>query len=118
MKKIIFILSIFFICTPAFAERYRAVDDNGTVALVLAVGNIDEAWGKHPLYGHAFLDIDSARLPSIDDRKYWKISGNSVIVDSVKKQSDIDLKSAKESGKDAVLAKLKISKDEFDKLVS
>ena len=42
--------------------------------------------------------------------------GKKIEIDTVKKQADIDAEAAKQAEKDAVLLKLKITSDEFDKL--
>ena len=61
--------------------------------------------------------IDPTTLPSKADRNYWKHSNGQVVVDTVKKQQDETEKEAKADRKAAVLAKLKISEEEFKDLV-
>ena len=70
------------------------------------------------LGGLPYSKVDPQTFPSREDRRFWKKSGNSVIVDEVKKQAFIDAENAKESEKDSVLKKLKISKKEAEALNS
>lgn len=52
------------------------------------------------------------------DREHWSLKNNKVEADQVKKQAKESAKAQKESEKAAILAKLKISKEEFEKIKS
>lgn len=98
------------------ADTVRAIQTSEGVAVMSSEQNLDEAWESHPLKGNPFIDIDRSKLPDSSDRKYWKILGSNVVVDVVKKQNDLDKRTAVEAEKTAVLAKLKISKKEAEAL--
>lgn len=123
MRKIIgflFVFSIFFSFT-VYADTY-AVDraDGGVSIINYNEGSKDTLQDViHDLGfdGRPVKRVSASDLPSTrEDRKYWTLQGNKVVVDTAKKQVAEAEKAAKEAEKDAVLAKLKISRAEFEKL--
>lgn len=110
MKKSLFVLALLFVCGSA--EAKHCVSDADGLKVLIGVNQSCEDYAKE--LGVAITLVDS--LPAREDRKYWKLDGSKVVVDSVKKQADIDKKAQAQAEKDAVLLKLKITKEEFEKL--
>lgn len=103
-------------------DKYMVERPDGGVTVIYYVSgskdSIEDVIKSYGLSGLPYQKVNASDIPATRiDRKYWKKSGNSMGIDTVKRQSDIDAKTAKEAEKDAVLTKLKISKDEFKKLV-
>ena len=112
-----FLIALMLITSPLYAEKFGVEKPDGSVAIVNYVtgsqDSKDDVLRDAGLSGTVF---EPGATPGRSDRKYWKRSGSSIVVDSVKKQQDLDAKALKEAEKEGVLAKLKISKEEYEKL--
>lgn len=115
MIKILFLLLI--ISSPsAFAEVVRVIDNGNGVSVMTASGSLDDGFENHPLYGRRYVDIDRKDLPPLADRNFWVLSGSKVSVDNNKKADFQNAKAQEVAEKEAVYTKLKISKEEFEKI--
>ena len=123
---IIFLLLI-LLSSPAFAavetEKYLVERPDGGVSIVQYIPGsrktVQRVLEDQGLKGFPVRVITPADLPpDRKDRDYWKWDSFSrkVVVDEAKKQNDLNAKAQAESERDAVLAKLKITKEEFQKL--
>lgn len=110
MKKILFLI-LFLTPSIAFAE-YCVSEKNGAVWVHYGANKTCEKYSEE--IGENYKVVSS--LPDKTDRKYWKIVGNSVVIDQAKKQADIDKALQEKAAKDAILLKLKITKEELEKL--
>jgi len=110
MKKALFVLALILVCGSA--EAKYCVSDADGLKVLYGVNQSCEDYAKE--LGVAVTLVDS--LPSRDDRKYWKLDGKKVVVDEVAKQADLDKETQLEADKAAVLGKIGISKEEFEKL--
>lgn len=123
MKKLFILISLSF-CLNAYADqptdKFVIEKPDGTVAIVhylqgsgRSLENILEEQGlsNFPIY-----QISDSELNKLDrkDRKYWKKKGNKIVVDTDMKLEDLNAETAKEEAKEAVLKKLKISKEEAE----
>lgn len=81
-------------------------------------GDSDKAAEKIGITGNFYV-VEKEDLPSREHRNEWKydVADGKVKPDQVKVQAKLDAKAAKEARKHAVLAKLKISKDELEDLL-
>lgn len=123
MIKFLLILFILFLPTSASAgELYAVEKPDGSVSVI-------NYYGGEPLIniindlgfaGYPIRRITKADLPDRADREVWAFNdvpiGKKLKVDTVKKAQKKAEKAAKEAEREAVLLKLKISKDEFKKL--
>ena len=118
MIKILLILLL--ISGTAFAETYTVEKPDGSLVIAHYFENsqdtLEEFLESLGLEGLPVSRIDPSTFPPREDRKYWKKSGNNIVIDTVKKQADLDAEAAKQAEKDAVLTKLKISREELEKL--
>lgn len=123
MKKILLLLLLFG--SSAYADvqtdKFLIEKPDGSVVILYYVpGSFDtlsEVVKSMGLDGLPIQRVSESDIPKDrSDRDYWRkgIFGK-IEIDSIKKQADIDSKSAKESESDAVFEKLKITKDEFKK---
>lgn len=120
MRKLL-ILFLFGFCSVSYADTYAVDRSDGGVSIINynegSKDTLQEVIHDLGFDGRPVKRISASDLPSTrEDRKYWTLQGNKVVVDAAKKQVAEAEKAAKEAEKDAVLAKLKISKAEFEKL--
>ena len=123
MRKLLF-LSIIFLSLQGSAkaeELYAVENPDGSVVIVNYQGgsndSLNDVLRDFGLTGLPITGIKRSDIPvDRSDRKFWKLTGKSIAVDSVKKQDFENEKALKEQEKEAVLSKLKISKEEFEKL--
>ena len=123
MRTITFLLlifTLFHVSVFANPEKYAVDDPSGVWIVNLDPDTGDTIEGELSKMGKsgAVYKFIPGGLPSKSERKYWSIQGNKIVVDTVKKQADLDAKTAKEAEKDAVLVKLKISATELDALLN
>lgn len=127
MKYLILILIVIFPFNAfALDEELYAVDQpDGSVTyyhyFLNSRDSLEESLRGAGLQGLPFRRIFLSDIPQDSsgkkiDRKYWKRSGSKILVDSTKKQDDLDAQSEKEIEKEAVLSKLKITKKEAEVL--
>lgn len=113
-----FLILFLLISTNLYAEKYVVEKPDGSVAVINYVtgsqDSLDDVIQENGFSGAIYEEAKT--LPPREDRKYWKKSGSFVVVDSVNKQKDLDAKAAKEAEKEAVFSKLKISKEEYEKI--
>lgn len=121
MKKSFVFFAVVFLFFAVFSqalfadERYAVKNPDGSVRiLVYQGGNFDEYLKSVGAYGLPLVAIDST--PDKQDRKYWTLVNGHLTVDQFKKQADIDAIAQKQAKKDAVLGKLKISRQELKEL--
>lgn len=116
-----FILALMLISGTAYAQNVEkiAVDrPDGSVSIVsYIVGSQDslaDVLKDSGLSGLPNSKVDS--LPKREDRDYWVKVGNQVTTDSAKKaQKEIE-KAQKKAEKDQIIAKLKITNEEWKKI--
>lgn len=119
MKKQLLITGLLFICGNLYAEKCAVQRPDGGITVIEYIDgssdSISDVLSEFGYDGKECVQVKS--IPSNrKDREFWKIEGNSIVVDSIKKQEKA-VRDAEESlSRDAVLDKLKISKDEFIKL--
>lgn len=66
-----------------------------------------------------YVVIDESDMPqSKENRSCWKLNGNKVEVNHVKAQKILNEKLQKEESKNLILSKLKITKEELNKIIS
>lgn len=122
MKKILFLSVLWILCRPVFAiESYAVERADGGVSIVHYYENssdtLDKVLKDVGLEGRPFRRVQASDLPQTrEDRNFWTLQGGKVVVDAAKKQAAEDAEAAKEAEREAVLEKLKISKEEFEKL--
>lgn len=120
---ILLLLFLIFSPTASFAEKY--VIEHPDCESGLCFADIDSGedaaffeylntsvYTDYPVYAVKDGDFPTDKK----DRKYWKRIGKKIVIDTAKKQADLDAKAQKESERSAVLSKLKISKEEFKKI--
>lgn len=124
MKKIILFSIFVLLSSKLYAEEeiYSVQRDDGGVSIVhynpASKDSLEDVLRESGLDGLFARKISASDLPaSKADREFWKASGKKVVVDQAKKQQSEAEKSQKEIEKQAVLAKLKISKNEADALL-
>lgn len=101
-------------------EIYLIEKPDGTVAVhhyfIGSKDTLEDAINNAGLSGLPMKNITQSDIPaSKEDRKYWKKNtgiGKAITIDLVKKQADIDLKTAQDAQKAALLTKLKITEEE------
>jgi len=122
MRKILILFFFILISKICFAnvqtEKYVVEKPDGSVVVVhYFPGSSDTIFDVLRANGFEGLPTvkikDSDILASREDRKYWKRSGDKIIVDQIKKQKDLTLESQQTAKKEAVLGKLKISEQEL-----
>lgn len=120
MRKLIFLSILFLVPSVCHAESYAIKKPDGTVAIANYFNGshdtLEDFLRANGLDKLPRFQVTEKELPSKEDRKYWDISSGRVVVDSSKKQADLDLKAQEESEKQDVLEKLKLTDEEFDKL--
>ena len=91
MKKYLFLLSFILIPSAVYANTYAVNDDSEAGVKIVRVidGNIEEELAKIGLSGKPYFEISESSLPPREDRKYWKIQGNTVVVDETAKKNDV-----------------------------
>jgi len=123
VRLAVLISFIFTIFSPlnGSAETYAVDRADGGVSIVNyfdgASKSLDQVLNDIGLHGRPFKKIANGDMPQTkQDRNFWKLLGSKVVVDAVKKQAHLDALAAKEAEKDAIYAKLKISREEFEKI--
>lgn len=123
MKRLIILMLIF--CPLANAEEIYAVKKpNGSVSIIHyqegSKDTLDDVIKDlgYDRSGYSVVQISEKDIPSDrSERDFWTLRGKKIVVDNDKKQSEADAKNAKEAQRDAVLAKLKISRTELRDLL-
>ena len=118
------IISLFLFCPFAVASEYAIQRDDGKVVILNYIDGsndtLEDVIAVRGLQGKPIIEVKEK--PAQADRKYWKIQGGKLVVDIVKKQNDeaaeIIQAQAKKEAKDAVLAKLKITDEELQKVLA
>lgn len=117
MKKILFVLCLLLISEPALAKRYAFQRQDGSLKVV------DYIEGSSDSLVDVMRDQGVENMPRYDvpddvtePARYLKAQGGRIVVDSAKKQADIEAKAAHEAEKDAIFSKLKISREEWEKI--
>ena len=127
MKKLIFVFFIVFSSNVynIYADTYAVERPDGGVSIIYynegASDSLESVINDLGFKGFPIKKVDVSDLPpDRSNRKYWKLNdipvGKKIIIDSVKKQVDLDAQAQKEIEKDAVFTKLKISRAEFEKI--
>ncbi len=123
MKKII--LAFLLICSVAYASDQwtpYAIKDSEGVHILYINPNIittpKEEADKAGFKNSNPILLNSSTIPlDKKDRKYWDLQGNSIVIDTVKRQADIDLENQRQAAKDVVLAKLGLTRQELKSLL-
>lgn len=106
MKKLIFIL-VLFSSFPVFAEDYAVETPDGVAIITYIPGSTDTIEDVVRANGFTSFPVRFIERKDIpndhSDQKYWKLSGNRIVVDAAKKQADLDAKAAREARKKALL---------------
>lgn len=118
------ILILVLICTPVYAEvsteRYAVEKPDGKVAVAYYIpgskDTLEEFLKSNGLYGLPFSRVKDSDIRDRSDRNFWVKEGKAIAVDTEKKAEIEEENQAKESEKEAILEKMKISKEEFEKL--
>lgn len=114
MKNIAFLL--LFVCSTVYAgDVYISEKADGTVRQTYYVGGSQDSISDvlRDIGVSEAVKVKDTDLPDRKDDKYWKLQGDSVVVDEGLKLVDIENKAKEEKDKKAVLAKLKISEEEL-----
>lgn len=121
--KYITVLFLFLFSSTLFAEVIPYVierEDGGVSVLYYDTGSpysADEEIKRIGFGSRPYKQISLSDIPVKDEnRKYWKVSGKKIVIDEDKKNADLYEKALKEAEKDAVLMKLNITAEEFEKL--
>lgn len=120
MIKLLF-LFIFGFCSIAHAETYAVDRADGGVSIISynesASDTLQDVVRDLGFEGRPIKRISESDIPaSREDRDSWTVQGKKIVIDTDKKQAREAAKAEKEAEKDAVLAKLKISKKEAEAL--
>lgn len=103
-------------------ELYAVPRPDGVTIVTYYPGSIDSIEDVMRKYGFSELPYkkinESDKPADRKDRKYWKLSGNKVIVDEAKKQLEASESLSKDLRRKAVLDKLKITEDERKDLLA
>jgi len=124
MKKILFVAFLLTFCVSGYAEnRYLVEKPDGSVVIVLHVPNepLKDVIASMGLTGYPISAITVDDLPKTrEDRDFWAVNsvpiGKKIKIDQVKKQKKLDEEAVNDAEIDAILVKLKISKEELKKL--
>lgn len=128
MKKIIFIGCLFVFGSTAWAEfddKYIVEKPDGSVAIVYYNSTGGKSLGQvlqdQGLLGLPIDVLRDSDLPADrSDRKYWRMNkvpvGKKIKIDTVAKEQDALKEQQSEEDRQAVLTKLKITKEEFERL--
>lgn len=123
MRK--FLILFLVLSLDAVASEYIVEKPDGSIVIVhhndAAIQTIEETLQENGLSGLPVTRIKQSDIPYDPaervDRNHWKRGFSKKIeVDSAKRQAAADAKAAKEAEKDAILEKLKISREEFEKI--
>ena len=123
MKRIA--IALLLICSTVYASEqwtpYAIKDSDGTHILYINPNistTVKEEAEKAGYKNANPVLLNPLTIPTDKkDRKYWDLQGNSIVIDTVKKQADIDTDSQAQIDKDTVLAKLGITDKEFKTLL-
>lgn len=121
---LVLFLIIFSKTTYANTEMYAVEKDDGSVALVKyypgSRDSLQEVLSEFGFVDKPIKKISVSELPDLNDRLYWVFDNTDpdkkIKIDLAKKQADLDKKAQEELEKNAVLEKLKITKEEFEKI--
>jgi len=116
MKTFIFAAALFFICHNCFASTYAVSKPDGSISIVYyndgSSKSIDKVMNDLGFGGLPYSELSS--IPeSRTDRKFWILKNGNIEIDHVKKQAQTDANLLEQAKKEAVLSKLKITKEEF-----
>ena len=104
--------------TPAWA-LYIVEREDGGVSEIYRTGrskSIEDELKKIGLEGRPYFRTSPDELPDYADRQFWTAENNRVVVDQVKKAAWEAEQAAEEQKKKDVLAKLKITEQEWKEL--
>lgn len=127
MRKLTpFLILLFIFCFELFSiaaetEKFAVQMPNGNVTIVHYLKGsqetLEDVMRSFGYQNYPYFQVADADIPQDKkDRKYWKIQGRKVVIDTAKKQADLDAVAAKEAEKDAVFEKMKVSREEFEKV--
>ena len=116
-----FLIIFLMIFQPiSFASMYAVERPDGSLSILHyfegSSDTLEEVVSELGYEGYAIYPITKDDLPDKADGKFWVMDGNKIKVDNVKKQAHLNKVAQEEAEIDAVLEKLKISKDELAKL--
>ena len=125
MKTALMVISALCFASNAFAwDTYAVQRDDGVSVVYYNPGSqksLDQVLKDSGLEGKPVKKISKDDLPSREDRAFWVFNdvpvGKKIKVDTVKKQAEEAKKAAEEAERNAVLEKLKISKEELEKVI-
>lgn len=117
-------LFTFLVCSTAFADLYVGEKQDGSVSQLNYIqgssDSLSQVEREQGFVSGSLVRVDAKTLPQ-EEIKYWKLVGGEIVVDHAKKESDNDSKraekEARSQAKQAVLAKLKITKAELKTLL-
>lgn len=115
MKKLLLILLL--ISTSAYAEKYITEKDGEFWITDYVGGNkpIEQVLEEIGAKDASVFQVPESKLPKVDP-EYWMANGKKIVVDEGKKQDAEELKAQKKAEKKAILEKLNISAEEFEKV--
>jgi len=123
MKTFFILIGLVLICSSAFAgtETYAVQQPDGSVAIVNYIPGSSKTI-EQDLQSKGYENLPVYKLrnedmpPSRVDRKYWKIHNGKIVIDTIKKQADSVTAQQVEAEKEAIFSKMKISKQEYEKI--
>ena len=127
MKKLIMFLAFILLGSPLFAnvasDKYLVEKPDGSVSILYYVPSSEKSLSQvledNGFSSYPVTALKADQIPTDrTDRNYWKWSkaDKKIMVDVDKKKIDLDKVTAAQAKKDAVLAKLKISKSDLQDL--
>ena len=120
----IILLLLFFLISPQANAAFFAVEqDDGSVALVNYVegsgDTLEDVIDELKLPKNKIVKVKESVFPN-DDIEFWQINdvpiGGKLKVNQAKKQAHLDKIAQKEAEKALIFEKLKITKEEFEKI--
>lgn len=128
MKKLTFLILFLIVSLNCFAsqdERYLVEKNDGSVVIAIyqpgSKDSLSDFLNSAGLGGLNATRLNESDYPSDrSERQFWgrSFTGKKIGIDQTKKQATQDEKTAKESKKDAILSKLKITRQELKDLMS
>lgn len=121
MRALIFAGVLCFITGVSWADTYVIKQDDGSLAVVDYVPtsskSLDQILMDSELFGKPIKKVKPSDFPPFEDRNFWTLDAQGkLIVDNVKKQAWQANEAAKETKRQAVRDKMKITKQDWDEL--
>lgn len=111
MRTILLLISLILISSSAFAD-YCVSKKGDNVVVLYPIGRTCEEYAKEVGLEPTYV----SSLPIEEKQEYWKLNGDKIEIDTVKKHADLDKAAQATAEKEAVLLKLKITKEELNAL--